>query len=784
MIIINRLVAFLILIVTTVIYTGTVAPTVSFWDCGEFIASCYNLAVTHPPGAPLYLLVGRIFSLLPIADDIALRVNLISCLSSSLTIFFLYFSIVYLVREAKGRLTNKSDWLTAISCGLLGSLTLAFTHSFWFNAVETEVYAPSTLVTSIIIWLTLLWAQKYDQAGNERYLLVIAYMLGLSICIHLLNVLVLPFITMIYYSKKYQFTMKSMLRLIIVTVAIFFLIYPLIVKYIPYATIKAGPFALIVIGGIIFSCVIWSIKRKYKLVNLISVSILVFIIGYSTYGVIPIRSRLNPNIDINDPETAENFYKYINREQYGDHSIFDRASVWKASASRGHYESAWDYFWKYQVNKMYVRYFLWQFVGLDENETDWSFNKFYALPLILGLVGLYWHFKNNYKSALAVLALFLATGLALVVYLNQADPQPRERDYSYVISFLSFSIWIGLSYASVLHLLKKIMVKLRFSEIPKLLILSFIMSLLPLYIFIKNYDSHDRSGRYVAWDYAYNMLQTCDPNAILFTGGDNDTYPLWYLQEVEGIRNDVRIVNLELLNTDWYVRQLRDLKPKVPIRMSDEELTRLGFIPWQRQMVALNVPKHIAISYNDEYRTGLLNSVQNLPTKISFTVFPSHKTPYGSFLCVRDSMILRILQANKWNKAVYFSASAPIRSYPEELRQYFRMDGLIYKLVPYKKRHIDPQRLERNLIEVYKYRGLSNRDVNYDKVIKAYLQNYRSAFLELAYYYARIDNMLKVQYVISQMEEKISEDVIPWTNKHLRLIRDEFKLAASKSKGY
>jgi hypothetical protein len=281
----------------------------------------------------------------------------------------------------------------------------------------------------------------------------------------------------------------------------------------------------------------------------------------------------------------------------------------------------------------------------------------------------------------------------------------------------------------------------------------------------------------MAWDYAYNMLQTCKPNAILFTGGDNDTYPLWYLQEVEHIRKDVRIVNLELLNTDWYVQQLRDLEPKVPMNMNDRDIKKLGFIPWKKQNVSLNVSRYAALKYVEDYNVNLDGKAIDLPNKINFEVEPTLKTPYGPVLCVRDSMILRILQANRWRKPVYFSASASRKSYPIELRRYLRMDGLALEMVPFHNRNISPRILKKNLFEKYRYRGFQEENVYYNKTIRAFAQNYRSAFLELASYYARIKDLENMKNILFEMENRISSSALPWVNKYLRLIRDSYKLA-------
>ncbi|MEJ2543644.1 MAG: DUF2723 domain-containing protein, partial [Calditrichaceae bacterium] len=368
----NRIVAGVIFAFTTVIYTLTVAPTVSFWDCGEFIACSFKMAVPHPPGAPLYLLVGRFFTLLPFSDDIAFRINMISVFSSAITIMLLYLTIVHLIRQWKGQLVEKSDWYIAIFSGVIGSLSFAFSHSFWFNSAEAEVYAPSMLFTALIVWLIMVWASKSDEPGNDRYLLMIAYMIGLSIGVHLLNILALPFITMVYYYKRYDFNAKSFAILTAITGVIMIAVYPGMVKWIPLLALKSGTLGLALFFIVIIFATFWAINNHKHLLSFVFLSIFLITIGYSSYATIFIRSNLNPNIDENNPETIENFIKYINREQYGDHSILDRPGVWKTSPNGRQYDSASEFFWKYQINKMYVRYFLWQFVGMDQNESDWS----------------------------------------------------------------------------------------------------------------------------------------------------------------------------------------------------------------------------------------------------------------------------------------------------------------------------------------------------------------------------------------------------------------------------
>jgi tetratricopeptide (TPR) repeat protein len=781
----NRIVAGLVFLTTFIVYAMTVSPTVSYWDCGEFIACSHGLMVPHPPGAPFFLLLGRLFTMMPFAEDIALRANFISVLSSSFTIMLLYLIIVHLVREWKGKLESMLDWQTAIFSGVLGALTFAFTHSFWFNAVEAEVYAPSMLFTSLLVYLALVWAEKSDEPRNERYLLIISYLIGLAIGVHLLNVLALPFVIMIYYYKRFDFNIQSFLVMVVISGAIVLFIYPGIVKYLPKVAEYGGAFGLAIVFIGLIAIAIWAINNNKKLASMAALSVFLIIVGYSTYTMIYIRSNMDPIIDENNPETVEKFLSYLAREQYGDHSITDRAKVWRESPNGKNYKSAGEYFWKYQVDKMYVRYFLWQFVGMDENEHDVDPKQFLAIPLILGIFGMAWQFKNDHKHALAVLGLFFMTGLAIVLYLNQPDPQPRERDYSYVGSFFAFSIWVGLGYAGIMEFLFGSFKKDKESEnkfsILNIAVFAVLLVLAPVMVLAKNYDTHKRTGRYVAWDYSYNMLNSCEPNAILITNGDNDTFPLWYLQEVDSIRRDVRVVNLSLLNTGWYIQQLRDLEPKVDVRISDEEIDQLGLIPWESKKVSLEVPQSYGEAETQEFRSKFQNQNISRPDKITFKVDPALKARGVGALRIQDYMVLRILSANKWKKPVYFAVTVARSNMLTELQQYMRMDGLAYKIVPFKNWKISPDVLERNLVDIYKYRGLQDSTVYYDKNIQGLLQNYRTAFLQVAEYYARENNIEKVQYLMEEMEKRVPASVIAWTNPYLRLIRDSYSIAIDTS---
>ncbi len=776
----NKIIFAVILVLSTVVYFATVAPTLSFWDCGEFIACSYRMAVPHPPGAPLFLLVGRLFTLLPIVHDIGFRVNLISVLASAITVALLYLIIVHLYREYKGKLETKTDWLVAIFSGILGSLTFAFTHSFWFNAAEAEVYASSMLFTSLIIWLILVWSTKSDKPGNERYLLIIAYLIGLAIGVHLLNVLALPFVTMIYYYKKYDFNTKSFMILVAVTAVIMLAVYPGMVKYMPYIALKFGAIGLTVFFIAIIWATWWAISNKKSAYILVFASILLITIGYSTYATIYIRSNLNPKIDENNPENVKNFMAYIEREQYGEHSITDRKDVWRTSENARKYDSTWDFFWDYQIEHMYVRYFLWQFAGMSSDETNVDFMQFLMLPLILGLIGLLWHFLRDSKRALAVLALFFMTGLAIVLYLNQPDPQPRERDYSYVGSFFAYSIWVGLGFAGLMELLKEYVFKSAEKLKPAIIYTLFAVLLvaIPGNMLAKNFHSHNRSGNYVAWDYSYNMLMSCEPNAVLFTNGDNDTFPLWYLQEVAGVRTDVRIVNLSLLNTDWYIKQLRDLEPRVPMRMSDIEIDRVGVRPWKAQKVSVEVPLRAAKAEQAEYIKQFAPKSLEIPREIKFLVKPTINVPYrGSYLRTQDWMILNIIAANRWRRPIYFAVTIPYSNLLNGLRDYMRMDGLVMKLVPYKNWRISVDKLYNNLVHVYKYRNLNNPRVYFNRMIVSLLQNYRSGFIQLAQYYMLNKKYDKVKELVDLMTKKISPQVIPW-NPKLSGIKDAYLVVA------
>jgi hypothetical protein len=832
----NRIIAGIIFLVSFLVYYDTMAPTVSFWDCGEFIATSYTLGVPHPPGSPLFLIIGRVFSMIPFSPDIAFRVNLISVFVSALAVMLLYLIIVKVIAHWRGGIKENSDVIIAFGGALVGALTFAFTDSHWFNAVEAEVYSMSTFFTAIVVWLILHWSERAEEQGNERYILIIAYMIGLAIGIHLLNLLALPFIALIIYFRKQSFEWKSFLITIGITGVTFVIIHNGVIKGLPKLASEIGVFGVVVAVLIVFGIMIWSIVNKQQLLSIVFTSMVLILIGYSSYTIIFIRSGQDPVIDENDPETVTAAVSYMEREQYGQVGRFPRrykgipaqhevvgapANGQKYSLSQKrkymfyNVSKQWDFFWNYQVKKMYWRYFLWQFAGRGnstepgvtafgannrQDGVDWSQ---FGLPLafILGLAGMIYHFYRDEKEAFSMMTLFFLTGLAVIIYLNQDNPQPRERDYSYVGSFLAFSVWIGVGAAAIIeNIIKKIKTENIGHRLGIAVILLQVI-LIPFAMVRANYHEHDRSGNYVAWDMSYNMLQSCEPHGIIFTNGDNDTFPLWYLQEVEGMRKDVTVANLSLLNTPWYIRQLRDSRPKGErfINLTDDQILGLtsGLTPWKTQKI------QIAVEGDPQNEDGYIEWV----LKPTFA---------NQALKVQDMMILRIINDTKWKYPIYFAVTvSPTNKIG--LDKYLNMEGLTFRLQSHKVDAINPGKMQdylmtelgdstwstnfsqSSLLKVdsgqnksfwskdyqpgYLFRNLGNENVHYNPQIIRLLQNYRSAYMQLAVHYffdyQRLNRKedadpgevemlrLRVKETLDQMEKNLPERTIAIESKDL-----------------
>ena len=833
---INRLIAVFIFLLTFVVYFDTMAPTVSYWDCGEFIAVSHTLGVPHPPGSPFFLLLGRIFSMLPFSEDIAFRVNIISPLVSALAVMLLYLSIVKVVTHWRGEIKNISDSLIVFGGGVSGALAFAFTDSHWFNAVEAEVYAFSTFFTAIVVWLILLWNEKADQKGHERYLLIIAYMIGLATGLHLLNLLAIPFITLIIYFRKYKVEWKTFGINVLITAVIFFVIHNGIIKGLPkMAAGFLGVWGTAFLILSIFGLMVWAILNKQHLISFTATSLVLVLLGYSTYTMIFIRSNQDPTIDENDPETVEAMISYLEREQYGSVGQFPRRfkglrqmyEVVGPPASNGEYSSRqksqyrkiemskqWDFFWNYQIKKMYNRYFLWQFagrgpstesgvtaMGANSREDGVHWSQFgLPLALIIGLIGMFYHGSKDQRMSFSVMSLFILTGYAIIIYLNQDDPQPRERDYSYVGSFFAFSIWIGAGVSAIGEFIEKKIGETNLRNRLLSIMLVLVIAFMPGVMMSVNYHSHDRSGNYVAWDYSYNILQSVGPNGILFTNGDNDTFPLWYLQEVENVRKDVAVVNLSLLNTPWYIKQWKEARPENTkfINLSDNQVDAITsrLQRWEEKKVQVPVN----------------NDPKNDQGYIEWNLKPTFA---GQALRVQDIMILRIIKDANWKVPIYFAVTVS-QSNRIGLDSYLDMQGLTFQLKSHKTEPVDQDMMYKNLMTQigpdnwstgfdisefrsdlneeninwsrdyqpgYMYRNLGNEKIYYNDQIIRLLQNYRSAYMQLAvtYYmdyqkekrkknpddYILADLSSKSVAVLDQMRFNIPEETIPITSEDL-----------------
>ena len=819
--------ALVLFFLTFIVYFNTMAPTVSFWDTGEFIATSHILGIPHPPGSPLFLLIGKFFSLIPISSDIAFRVNILSPIFSALTISLLFL----ICNQFIERLNNyaSSDSFLRISSSFIASLTFAFTHSHWFNAVETEVYAFSGFITALVVYLILIWSKNKDRDYNVIYLMTIIYLFGLGTGTHLLNLLTIPFIALIIYFSVNKLSLKNFILTAFVALFVFLMIQNGIIKGLPSLALQIGFYSiLIIIFGIVYLAY-RSISNRNTLLSIITTSILLIIIGYSTYFTIFIRSGQNPAIDENNPETIEKAISYLNRDQYGSMSLLPRkfdnipskisvvgkpvhqnlqfSNIQNRDYALYEPSKQINFLFSYQIKKMYLRYFLWQFAGKgsvddsfvspfgankNQDGVDWSQ---FGLPLafIIGLFGAYFHFRNNKYDAFSLLVLFIMTGIAIVLYLNQDNPQPRERDYSYVGSFMAFSIWIALGIFGFINKVNELFLEKSIKKPASYFMIIMFSTFIPLKMFLANYHEHDRTGNYIAWDMAYNMLQTCKPNAILFTNGDNDTFPLWYLQQVEGIRQDIIVANLSLLNTPWYIKQLQRENIDNPfINMSEEEVSNIDFKAWSKKLISIPAPK---------------DSLNNSGT-IEWELKPTY---FDVALRVQDLMVLRIIKDNNWNRPIYFAVTVSPTSMLN-LDDYLTMEGLTYRLSNNTKQVIDVDAITKNLTSIvgdrswfedyntnannntglsiaktyqpgYIYRNLANKDVYVDPQLGRLIQNYRTAFTRLAISHYIDKNFGKAEKILLDMEEKMPSNVISIPSKELQYqIAQLYAAIGNKSK--
>jgi len=751
-------------LISFIVYLITVAPTVPFWDGGEFIATSYILGIPHPPGSPLYILLGRLFAMLPIGE-VAWRVNMSSGLFSALTVMMVYLIVVKTVSMWRDEPESLGEMLV-VHCGALtGSLMLAFSDTFWFNAVEAEVYALSMLIMSVCTWLTIHWVERHDNVGSERYLLLIGYLAFLGIAVHMFTLLIAPavFLCAITTDRKeislpvagLFAIMGLIMGSIVASVDPFFTAIPLTLigllmfkGQVPWPWFLGGlvlsllllaigseggggfnenPIAIgafeISLGSMLFIMVLVCLalllvsatvgQTRYTW-NFWAAMLVLIAIGYSVNFYVPIRSGQQPAINENNPSNWKNFEGFLERKQYGQESMMVSMFNRKGSLSSQFGDGENIGFW---------RFFSRQY-GSPEFPA-WLF------PLLLGLLGLMALWKYDKRLALFMTAMILICSVGLILYMNFSDGtrgvqrEVRERDYFFTPAFVFFSMLMGMGVVQVLDQIKEWLKKVGAPVMPILSAGAILSLAVPVATYGYNYPTHTREGNYIPYDYAYNILQSCDENGILFTNGDNDTFTLWFLQEVEGIRKDVRIVNLSLLNTSWYIRQLKNMEPKVQISLSEEQIDRISLQLWEDKQVEI---------------AGL-----------SWTVPKAGVLPDGrGYIRVQDLMILDIIRMNGWKRPVFFAVTVSPDNYVG-LREYFQMEGMVFRLTETRGREkMDLARTHKNLWDVYQYRGIADSTVYKDRQTTNLLRNYSAAFQQLAILHYQAKNY---DEAIKEMEQ-------------------------------
>ncbi len=859
----NSCVAALVFAIAATVYCLTVEPTASLWDCSEFIACGYKLEIGHPPGAPVFMLLANIFSQLASEpSQVALMVNIASALLSAGCIFFLFLTITHLARKLicpTGTTLTLPSVITIEGCGVVGALAYTFSDTFWFSAVEAEVYAFSSFLTALMFWLILKWEEEIDSPQSDRWIILIAYITGLSIGVHLLCLLCLPAMSfVVYFRRARRVTWRGMLLTLL---AGGLLVGIILYGVIPGVVKVGGWFELLFTNGlgcpyhtglicyiVLLTATLVTIyyKVQRRAVKLSLACLLLILAGYSSYGVIIIRANAQPPMCENAPDNIFSLGSYLSREQYGQTPLLygpaycselvpkleEGKAIYRPSSdsakqqyevvrhdmnyvytdnmyfprmhSARHAKAYEDwmggvrkkgnrsttaenlrFFASYQVNFMYWRYFLWNFVGRQNNiqgngevehgnwitgfrwiddwllgcdttklPSDLSNNKgrnvFYALPLLLGLAGLLWQWRRGREGRqqlLVILLLFLMTGLAIVVYLNQTPLQPRERDYAYAGSFYAFAIWIGLGVGMVREMLR---VKSdKYATV--MAILSAIACLLvPIQMASQTWDDHDRSDRYACRDFGANYLESMqrEGHPIILTNGDNDTFPLWYNQEVEGVRTDTRDCNLEYLQTDWYIDQMKrpaNDSPALPISLRHED-----------------------------YKEGKL---EYMPISTdSFTIAGEKDTMVISLkgkqgLYKNELMVLEMLSHADWARPIYTSISMGGDILPF-LRDHLVLEGLAYRISPTaKSQHVDVERLYDNVMHRFRYGGLSTKGIYVDEDVKRLAHTHQLVMSVLIDSLLQQGDLHRALSVCKKWQQEMPQENVPYTEEALSMAR-------------
>ena len=822
---INNLLGWLCFIIALITYYKTLEPSVSFWDCGEFISCAYRLQVAHQPGYPVFAMLGKAFSLLSMGNNtkVPFWTNMGSAFASAGTIMLLFWTITALAKKLlaykESEDADQSKFYMIMGAGLVGALAFAYTDTFWFSAVETIVFAWSSFCTALVFWAILKWDAHADERGADKWIIFIAYVIGLSIGIHLLNLLTIPALALVYYLRRTQkINLKSSLLAILAGIIILVFIqygirnYTVVgaayfdlffVNTLGFGFGSGAAVFLILLIAVLVAGIYYSIKYKKPMLNLAFLCCTFIYLGYSSFAYIPIRATANTNLDNAHPDNAFTLNSYLNREQYGEtpllygpyfdakpidqteganiyrkgktkyevagkklNTVYDHTTIlprmYSSEGQDPQFYKEWlripdgqaptftdniKFMFSWQIYQMYWRYFLWNFAGryndadgqanmtaVDGNWTTGIFDggrhlpksivggdtrdplagvtytPLFALPLIIGLFGLIFHFNRRKEDALVVTLLWFFTGIAIVLYVNQPSIQPRERDYSYVGSFYACSIWIGLGVICIAELIRKFMSAktAAFTATAVCLLAG------PIVLAKEEWKDHDRSTKLTPHDMAYNYLISCPPNAILFTYGDNDTYSLWYDQEVEGIRPDVRIVNLSLFSADWNIKQMtRKMNDAdaLPITMPFEKYEDgvRDYIPFDDRKIPgfteLSDVFDFITSDNAQamvqYQNG--DNANYLPTKnfkitinkdevIKNGVVPDSdrskltdtmKFKYTSNYVMKDNLAMfDVLAHNHWKRPICFTVTVG----PENLmglQPYLYREGFVFHLIPF-----------------------------------------------------------------------------------------------------
>ncbi len=1000
---VNNILGWLTFAIAAFTYCSTVEPTASFWDCPEFITTAFKLEVGHPPGAPFFMLTANFFT--QFTDDptkVALCVNIMSALLSAMCILFLFWTITHLARKlicSDGVVSSWTQIVTIMGCGLTGALAYTWSDTFWFSAVEGEVYAYSSMFTALVFWLILKWEDHADEPHSDRWLVLIFYLTGLSIGVHLLNLLCLPAIALVYYYKRNpkanaKGSLVALAISMLLVAAVLYGVVPGIVKvggwfelffvntlgmsfntgmviyivlliavvlsaiwsttrnnhtqtvvlYILSVALLGIPFmghgaACVALGIVVIAILAFLLNYKNKegnyvvrkrFMNSSLLCMLMLMIGYSSYAIIVIRSTENPPMDQNSPEDIFTLGSYMSREQYGSYPLFkgeafnsqqqawsanaisyekrmrtqrkEKASttdpdeyedieettgvnypsgltmlfprIWSAAHTaqynqwlgditmrpvtfktqdgyevQGEMPSQKDnlrFFFSYQVNFMYWRYFMWNFAGRQNDiqsqgeleHGNWitgipfidnamygdqsllpkslqdnkGHNVFYCLPLILGLIGLFWQAYRGEKGIRqfwVVFFLFFMTGLAIVLYLNQTPSQPRERDYAYAGSFYAFTIWIGLGVAALAQWAEKLLKK---QPVLAAALASVVGILVPIQMVSQTWDDHDRSGRFSCRDFGLNYLNTLPEKGgpIIFTNGDNDTFPLWYNQEVEGQRTDARVCNLSYLQTDWYTDQMRRpayTSPSLPITWprllyvdngkhtfypirpeGKEELDRIkaenpSVDPYELSYILDHYVKKetggyfptdsVVVKVNKEAvkESGMLLPLgpDSIPDHMVISLKNAAQKNGGLYR--QDVMIYEMLARADWKRPMYMSVTLGSGNFAG-LENFLVLEGLGYRITPFNFGQmgvIDANAMYNNMMKRFKYGNMSQKGLYIDETVGRMCQTHRRMFLMLAQNLLQRGDKKRALEVLERQKKELPADNIPYTDDDSQL---------------